>query len=291
MPSLPEVSSPPWRRYERRRGLPSLSRLASDVWAARELLLTLVTRDLQVRYKQTVLGVLWIFLQPLASAVVVTLVFGNVIGFRAGLPAGVSFASFVLAALLPWQFISSAVTTGGTALLANQPLVTKAAFPRVLLPLAAVCCSLVDLAIVFLPISAFLVIAGHSPHPPNIPLLVVSLAVAVGLALALAIWLSALTVEYRDVRYALPFVVQIWFLASPIAYPGGVALASLGNGASLVFKANPVYFVAEGARSGLLGVPSPDAFSSAMAIAGTIVLLVTGIIYFLRVERAFADVI
>jgi lipopolysaccharide transport system permease protein len=271
--------------------LPSLSVLAREVWACRELLLTLVVRDLRVRYKQTVLGLVWVFLQPLAAALVVTMVFGRAVGMAAGLPSGVPFSAFVLAGLVPWQFVSSAVTTGGTSLLTNQALITKAAFPRVLLPLAAVCGSLVDFAIAFVPISAFLLIAGQARHPPDMLMLGAALAIALGLALAIAIWLSALTVEYRDARHVLPFLVQIWFLASPIAYPGMFALGSLGDWGSLAFRANPVYFMAEGIRAGLLGLDVPDPLSMGLAFGVTTALLVSGTAYFLRVERAFADVI
>lgn len=268
--------------------MPSLAR---DLWAARELLLTLVARDLRVRYKQTLLGVLWVFAQPLAAAVVVTLVLGKAVGLGAGLPEGIPFSLFVLAALVPWQLLSSAVTTGGTSLLTNQALITKAAFPRLLLPVAAVCCSLVDFTIVFAPLAAFLLTAARGGQVANMPILLASLALAVGLALGTAIWLSAVTVEYRDARHVLPFLAQIWFLASPIAYPGAVALASLTPWTSVAYRANPVYFIAEGVRAGLLGVPVPDPLSIALAVAVTAGLLVTGIAYFLRVERAFADVI
>jgi homopolymeric O-antigen transport system permease protein len=254
-----------------------------ELWEYRDLLYFLAWRDVQVRYKQTVLGVAWAVLQPLVTMVIFSLIFGQL----AHLPSeGIPYPVFSYAALLPWQLFSGALTRSSLSLVGDASLLTKVYFPRLIIPLAAVGGVLVDFAISFVVLLGLMLAYGIVPTAAVLwlPLLVV---LAVLTALAVSLWLSALNVQYRDVQYMIPFLVQAWMYASPIAY--SATLIPSGP-ARLIYGLNPMAGVIQGFRWALLGTNPPDGMT-AVSVAVVIVLLVTGLYYFRRMEDSFADVV
>lgn len=253
-----------------------------DAWRSRELALILALRELRLRYKQTLLGVSWAVLQPLLGTVVFTLLLGKL----GGLPAdGLPYFVFVFVALVAWWYVSSAVTGAAESLLDDRDLVTKARFPRLLAPLAALLSGLVDLGIAMLV--AGVLIAGYGVTPDAALLLLpVWILALVVIAAGVGLWLSALAVQYRDIRHALPFAMQLWFFASPIVF----ASSLVSDGWRYLFAVNPLAGALDGLRWSLLGGPTPGA---PLAVSGAVALLVlaSGLLYFERHERRFADVI
>ena len=190
----------------------------ADLWAYRELLYFLVWRDVKIRYKQTALGIAWVALQPLATTVVFTLIFGNL----ARMPSdNLPYAVFALAGLLPWNYFAGAIGRGGTSLVTSANLVSKVYFPRLIIPIASVLAGLVDFAIVLGLLVVLLLVFGY---PPTLLWLLVPLflLLAIATALGVSLWLSALNVEYRDVGYLIPFLVQLWFFCTPVVYPASL---------------------------------------------------------------------
>lgn len=254
-----------------------------ELWQYRELLYFLAWRDVKVRYKQTVLGVLWAVLQPALTMAVFSLFFGRL----AGVPSdGVPYPLFALVGLVPWQLFAYAVAESGNSLVTNERLLTKVWFPRLLVPSAAVLAGLVDFAV-----SATLLVAALSVYGvlPGLRLLALPalLLLAVSTALGVGLWLSALNVQYRDVRYTLPFITQIWLFCTPIAYPASLVPESIRP----LLGLNPMAGVVEGFRWSLLGTGSatlPMIVASAVTSAA---LLISGTRYFRRVEKTFADVV
>jgi lipopolysaccharide transport system permease protein len=254
-----------------------------DVWRHRELLYFLTWRDIKVRYKQTALGAAWAVLQPFLTM----LIFSVFLGRLAHIPSeGVPYPIFAFAALVPWMFFSNALTLGANSLVVTPELVTKIYFPRVIMPAATIFAGLADFMIAFVVLLGMTAYYGIAPNP-EVVFIVPLLLLAVVTALGVALWLSALNVEYRDVRYATPFLVQLWLFATPIAYP-----SSLVHGAwRIVFGINPMAGVVEGFRWALLGTsPAPGAMLL-VSSGAALVLLATGLLYFQRVEGRFADVI
>lgn len=255
----------------------------NELWAYRELLYFLVWRDLKVRYQQTTLGVLWAVLQPLLTAGLFALIFGRL----ARVPAdGVPYLAFSLAALVPWTFFANGVTQAAGSLVGGQHLITKVYFPRPILPLGAVVAGLVDLALALAVLLA--VTAAHGIALPWQALWIPAFAVmALAAALGAGLWLSALNVAYRDVRHALPFVMQLWFFATPVAYSSAI----VGARWRPLYALNPMVGVVDGFRWALFGRgPVPTAVI-AVSAAATAALLAGGAYYFRRVERGFADVV
>lgn len=254
-----------------------------ELWSYRELLYFLVWRDVKVRYKQTLLGVGWAVVQPVTMMVVFTLVFSRV----ADVPSdGQPYAVFVLSGLVVWNYFAVALASGGGSLVANANLVTKVYFPRVVAPLAALLVPLVDLLIALGVLAAVLAWYGVVPSgrlPLALPFLLLALVASLGASL----WLSALNVRYRDVRYALPFLVQVWLYATPVVYPTG----SVHGRWSWLLGLNPLSSAVTGFRWALLDTPAPDAGLLVASCAGTVLLAVGGLVYFSRVERRFADII
>lgn len=253
-----------------------------ELWAHRELLYFLVWRDVKIRYKQTVLGAAWAVLQPFLTMVVFSIFFGRL----AGIPSdGKPYPVFAFAALVPWTYFATAVTAGSNSLVGSQNLVTKVYFPRMVIPLAAALTPLVDFAIAF---SILLVLAGYYGTAPGgaIFYLPCFLGLAFLTALATSLWLSALNVRYRDVRYTVPFLVQLWLFATPVAYPASL----VPDGWRWVYSLNPMVGVVDGFRWALLGTSAP-AVSSLASVGVTVLLLLGGIAYFRRTESFFADVI
>jgi lipopolysaccharide transport system permease protein len=280
-PASAPASSPTREWVENRPSARWLPRLdVRELWAYRELALFLALRDFKLRYKQTVFGVAWAVVQPLAAALVFTIVFGRL----AGLPSdGLPYAIFVLAGMVAWSYVSTAVSAASESLVEHRALVTNVYFPRVLAPLAAVLPSLVDLLISLAILAVFMVAYGVAPSGALVlvPLWVVGL---VAVALAAGLWLSALNALYRDVRYALGFVIQLWLFASPIVFPSSL----VEGGWRYVYSANPLVGAVDGFRWSLLGAPPPGR-EDIVSLGVGVVLLVTGVLYFQKVERQIAD--
>lgn len=268
-----------------RRLQPSASwsaRTFADVWAYRELLYFFIWRDVKVRYKQTALGAGWAIIQPLMTMVVFTVFFGHL----ARMPSdGLPYPIFSLAALVPWTYFAAALGSGSTALGGQQHIISKVYFPRLIIPLAAVLAPLIDFAIAF--VILILLMAWYRIVPgPAIVWLPPLMLLAIATAAAVSVWLSALSVRYRDVRYVVPFGVQIWLFATPVAYPASLVPARW----RAVYGLNPMAGVIEGFRWALVGGPSPGLMTLVSAVA-VVVLLAAGGVYFRKSEGTFADII
>jgi len=255
-----------------------------EVWAYRELLYFLTWRDVKVRYKQTLLGVAWAVIQPLFTMLIFTLFFGKLAGIDARTD-GIPYPLFAYAGLLPWTFFSNAVTNSGNSLVGSANLITKVYFPRMIVPAAAVGAGLVDLAVAFVMLVA-LMIYYRVPPTPNILMLPFLVLLATVFATAIGMWLSALNVKYRDIRFALPFMIQLWMFVSPVIYPATI----LPQKWRWLLDLNPLTGIIEGFRSSLFNRP----FNwTALAISTTLTVL--SLVYaaysFRRVERYFADIV
>ena len=254
-----------------------------EVWQYRELLLFLIWRDIKVRYKQTALGAAWAILQPVFSMVVFSLFFGRL----AKVPSdGIPYPVFAYCALLPWQLFAYALTESSNSVVANERLITKVYFPRLVIPVAGVLAGLVDFAIAFSVL--IILLLSYGIHPTwtvaTLPLFVL---LAILTALAVGLWLSALNVQYRDVRYTVGFLTQLWLFLSPVAYPSSLVPERWRP----LYGLNPMAGVVEGFRWALLGkTPAPGAML-AVSVLVVILLLAGGLFYFRRMENSFADVI
>ena len=253
-----------------------------ELWRYRELIYFLTWRDVKVRYKQTVLGAAWAILQPVLTMLIFSIIFGEL----ARLPSeGIPYPIFTYTALLPWQLFAFSLATSSNSLVGSQNLVSKVYFPRLVIPIASVLPALVDFAL------SFVVLAGmmafyHIPLTPRVLALPLLLGLAMMTALAVGIWLSALNVEYRDVRYVVPFLTLFWQYATPVAYSSSL----IPDRWRLLYGLNPMTGVVEGFRWALLG--KGDVSTLLWLSAGIVVLLlVTGLTYFRRMETSFADVI
>jgi len=254
-----------------------------ELWTYRELLYFLVWRDIKVRYKQTALGAAWVIIQPVLTMVVFTLFFGNL----AKVPSdGLPYPIFVYTGLVPWTLFAYSLTESSGSLVSNQNLITKVYFPRLIIPLASVLAGLVDFAISF---SVLLLLMLYYGITPTLLVLTVPAFVllAVLAALSVGIWLSALNVEFRDVRYTIPFLTQIWMFVTPLAY----ASSLIPERWRLIYGLNPMAGVVEGFRWALLGRTNAPGFLLAASIPVVFLLLVGGVYYFRRMERSFADVV
>jgi lipopolysaccharide transport system permease protein len=254
-----------------------------------ELLYFLVWRDVKVRYKQTVLGAAWAILQPLMTAAVFTIFFGRLAGIASD---GLPYPLFSYCGLLMWTFFAQGLSQSANSVVVSAQLITKVYFPRLVIPIAAVLSGLVDFAVA-LPVLA--VLMWHYGTWPGLAVVTVPLLALLALVVAtgVGLWLSALNVEYRDVRYVVPFLVQLWLFVTPVIYPASVLaprLQRLGL-PSWLWGINPMAGVVEGFRWAMLDAPtSPGALITASAVTG-FALLASGAWYFRRVERRFADVV
>jgi lipopolysaccharide transport system permease protein len=254
-----------------------------ELWRYRELLYFLVWRELKIRYKQAAIGVAWAIVQPVLAVAIFALIFGHFAKMPSG---GVPYAVFAFTAVLPWTYFAEAVRRSSTGLVSDAELIRKVYFPRLILPLAMVTAPLVDFAAGFVVLLALF--AWHHIAPtPHILLLPLFLLVALGLALSIGLWLAPLSVRYRDVMHALPFLIQVWMYASPVAYP----LSIIPHDWHLIYSLNPMVGVLEGFRWALLGSEQPDFRAMAISVMIIAFALVGGLIYFKKMERAFADVI
>ena len=253
------------------------------LWEYRELLYFLTWRDIKIRYKQTILGVAWAVIQPLMTMVVFSIFFGRL----AQIPSdGVPYPIFSLAALVPWTFFAYGLTKASTSLVDAGNLVTKIYFPRLIIPFAAVLSGVVDLVLAFLVLLGLMLIYGIVPTAqiiwlPGFVLLAFATSLGTGL------WLSAMNIQFRDVRYTVPFLVQLWLFATPIAYPSSL----LAESWRIVYGLNPMVGVVEGFRWLLLGTPTNPRPMLAVSTLVALALLMSGALYFRRMEKTFADVV
>jgi lipopolysaccharide transport system permease protein len=254
-----------------------------ELWHYRELLGTLVWRDVAVRYKQTSIGVLWAILQPLLTMVVFTLVFGYVGGFAS---KGLQYQVFSYSALLPWFYFASSVTQSSSSLTNNKGLVTKVYFPRVLLPLASVTVPIVDFLVASLVLVALIVRYQAWPSPA-IVLAPAFLLLALVTALGVGLFFAALSVRYRDVPYAIPFLLQSWMFVSGVVLP----ISKFPEYAQWLLALNPMTAVINGFQWGVVSAPPPDPGKTLISIGAAALFLVVGLWYFRRSEPRFADTI
>lgn len=266
-------------RIEPSRGWASLK--LREVWEYRELLYFLIWRDVKVRYKQTALGAAWAIIQPLFTMLAFSLFFGRL----AKVPSdNVPYPAFCLAALVPWMFFANGLGQSSNSIVNSANLITKVYFPRLIIPLSSVLAGLVDFAVSFLLLVGLMLYYGLTPTA-NLIWAPAFLFLALVTALGVGLWLSALNVEYRDVRHTIPFLTQLWLFLTPIAYPSSL----LPEKWKIIFGLNPMVGVVEGFRWGLLGTNTPPGPMAAVSAATALILLVTGAFYFRRLERSFAD--
>lgn len=253
-----------------------------DLWQYRDLFYVLTARDVKVRYKQTFLGILWAIIQPLLTMIIFTFFFGRLVGVPSdNLPYGL----FVYAALVPWTFFSNAVTSSANSLVGNSSLITKVYFPRMIIPLSAVCAGLVDFAVAC-GLLALLMLYYDAGFSLNILMLPVLTLLTAALAAGVGMWLSALNVKYRDVRYALPFLIQIWMFATPIIYP----FSLVPDKWRWLLLINPMTGLIENFRAAIFGKPFDlPALGAATAIIFSVLFF--SLMKFRRMERSFADVL
>ena len=259
-----------------------------DLWHYRELIYFLTWRDVKVRYKQTVLGAGWAILQPLVNMIVLTFIFGRLAKMSTeGIPGPI----FTFTGLLPWGLFSKALSDTGRSMLANRSMITKIYFPRLIIPLSSVMGGIVDFAIQFAVLIAMILFyhftGAYTFHlQPALLALPLFLLLATATALGFGLWLSALNVLYRDVGYILPFLTQFWLLVTPVGYSAKEVPARL----QLIYALNPMAGVVEGFRWAMLGSQPPGPML-AVSAAISILLLISGMYYFRRMERTFADMV
>lgn len=254
-----------------------------EVWAYRELLYFLTWKDLKVRYKQTVLGAGWAVVQPVLTMVVFSVFFGRL----GGLPSdGLPYPVFTYAALLPWMLFAHVLVQSSQSIVNHQSLITKVYFPRLLIVLAPLGVGLVDFALAFVVLLAIMLWYGLVPGP-GLLLVPPCVALAALAAVAVGVWLAALNVRYRDVRYTVPFLTSLWLFASPVAYPSSLVPERW----RWLYGLNPMAGAIEGFRWALFGQGGTSAPLVAASVGVTLFLLVTGLIYFARVEQTFADLV
>jgi lipopolysaccharide transport system permease protein len=255
-----------------------------ELWRYRELIYFLVWRDVKVRYKQTLLGAAWAILKPFLSMVIFTVVFAGLAGLETD---GAPPAVFYYAGLLPWVLFQDGVTKAGTSLVTGANLITKVYFPRIAIPLASVVAGIVDFALAFLILIGMMFFYGVVPTSAvwTLPLF---LLLALVTALGVGLWLSALNVTYRDIGYVTPFLVQAWLYASPVVYSTSIIPEGW---ARIAYGINPMAGVVQGFRWAILGGDAPPSALLGLSVAVAIIFLLSGMVYFRRTERTFADVV
>jgi lipopolysaccharide transport system permease protein len=254
-----------------------------EIWNYKELLYFFTWRDLKVRYKQTLIGATWAILQPFITMVVFTVFFGTF----AQMPSdGVPYPIFVYVGLLFWQFFSSALSETSNTLIANQSIITKVYFPRLILPLSAVLTKFVDFVIASLILVGLMIYYGYMPHLFGFFLIPILLLITFMISVGSGLCLASINVKYRDVRYALPFFIQILLFITPVIYP-----ASIAGKYSWVLALNPMTGVIQSARAALLGTTPINWLLLSISFLVCLIILTVGIFYFKKVERYFADIL
>ncbi len=264
------------------KGLAALN--LRDLWIYRELIFFMVWRDVKVKYKQTLLGMAWAVIQPVMTMLVFSFLFGKV----AKLPTeGIPYPVFAFAALLPWGLFVTALNQGSRSLVAHNNMVTKIYFPRLILPMSSVFAGLVDFAIAFVILVVLMFYYQVAPAWNLIWTLPLFLLLAIVTALGVALWLSAINVQYRDVNQALPFLTQFWLFATPVAYSASV----ISDKWQVVYSLNPMAGVVNGFRWALLGTGSGPDTALWVSVAISILIFISGLFYFRSMEKTFADTI
>ena len=256
----------------------------AELWAYRDLFFFLVWRDIKVRYAQTVLGAAWAVLQPVTSMVVFTVIFGRFVRVPS---EGIPYPVFSLAAIVPWTYFSSALSGASNSLINNSSLITKVYFPRLVIPIAPILAALVDFTIAAMVLLLVMLGFGRVPTAATALLLPFPVLLMMMTALGTGCWLSALNVQYRDIKHVTGFLVQVWMYASPIVYP----LSLVPQDYRLLYAINPMAGAIAGFRAALLGTAGPSTLELAISFASALLLLVSGMLYFRRTEKVFADVI
>jgi lipopolysaccharide transport system permease protein len=276
---LPLSQTGAWVRLQPTRGWSALN--LAELWQYRELIYFLAWRDVKVRYKQTIIGITWVLIQPLAMMGIFWLLFDRM----AKLPSdGLPYPLFALVALLPWQFFSRVISESANSLITDQRLITRVYFPRLVVPIATGLTALVDFALAMTLVAALMLLFGVVPGSALLLLPVVVLLMLAA-ALGVGFWLSALNVEYRDVMHAVPFLVQFWFFVTPVVY----STSLLPDPWRFLYGLNPMTAVVEGFRWCLLGTGPGLSLMSAISTSVAIALFVSGMIWFRRRERSFVD--
>jgi lipopolysaccharide transport system permease protein len=253
-----------------------------ELWAYRELVTSFTLRDIKLRYKQTGLGIAWAVLQPLLTMVIFTVFFGGL----AKIPSdGVPYPLFVLAALLPWTLFAEGLTRSTTSMVTNANIMTKVYFPRLIMPLSSIISPLVDFAVSFIILIAMMVYYGYAPTL-NLIFLPLFLLLALATSFGVGLWLSALNVKYRDFQYTVPFMIQILMFASPVVYASSLVPESL----RVWYGINPMTGVIEGFRWAILGTGAPSAMVL-VSVGMVLLILVSGMFYFRRMEQYYADIV
>jgi lipopolysaccharide transport system permease protein len=278
-----KTGSPPVQVIRRSRGWTGLG--LAELWRYRELLLVFTWRNVLVRYKQTAIGIGWAVLQPLFLMVVFTIFFGRLAGLdeRTGVP----YAIFAYGGLLPWLFFANSVTQSSLSLVGHAGLLRKIYFPRLVLPISSVLTALVDFVVASGVLVVLMVYYDVYPEPARLAVLPALIVLALVTSLGVGLWLSAVNVRFRDVQYAVPFLMQAWLFLTPVVYPSHIA----GEPWETVLGLNPMAGVVEGFRWALLGDVGPPRGMVALSAAVAVVLLAGGAVFFKRTERSFADVV
>jgi len=268
-------------RIEPARGLVSLR--LGEFWAYRELLYFLIWRDVKVRYKQAALGIGWAVIQPVTTMIVFSIFFGK-LGKMAS--DGIPYPIFSFAALVPWTLFSGGLSTAANSLVGNSNLIKKVYFPRLIIPVATVLAGVVDFAVAFVILLILMTFYGIYPTT-RILWLPLFLLLTLISSMSVSLWLSALNVKYRDVKYVISFLTQIWLFATPVAYPSSL----LPEPYRTIYAINPMVGVVEGFRWALLDTPNYPGAMTLVSSAVALLLLVSGAYYFRQMEKSFADVI
>ena len=255
----------------------------SELWHYRELVYFLIWRDIKVRYKQTLLGAAWAIIQPFFTMVVFSIFFGKL----ANIPSDdIPYPIFAYTALLPWQLFEGGIRKAGQSLVSGRNLIAKVYFPRLAMPISSVIAGLVDFALAFVVLLGMMWFYGYGPTSAiwfTPLLLILALITATGTGL----WLAALNVNYRDVGYLIPFILRVWFFLTPITYSASIVPEAYQT----LYALNPMTGVVQGFRWAMLGVGSPPSITLLASTAASLVLLISGALYFRRMERTFADVV
>jgi lipopolysaccharide transport system permease protein len=268
-------------RIEPTKGWVSLK--LREIWEYRELLYFLIWRDIKVRYKQTVLGIGWAIIQPFFTMVVFSIFFGKL----AKMPSdGIPYPIFSYAALVPWTLFSNGLSKGANSLVSSSNLIKKIYFPRLIIPVSSVLSGLVDFVLAFTVLIGMMLYFGLAPTA-NIIWLPFLIGLSIIASLSVSLWLSAMNVQFRDVQYIMPFLTQLWLFATPIAYPSSL----LSEPWKTIYGINPMVGVVEGFRWALLGTATAPGAMIIVSTLVTLVLLISGSLYFRRMEKTFADVV